>query len=349
MVVGSDDGKIRLFSSSTLTMAKTSIPGLGAPITAVDVAYDSKWVLATTNKYLMVVKTQFRDKSGRWVHEAGSVQRGRASAVVGHLVVVDSIRSPRNEPHSLSCANLQGNEWVSGEDGRPGTSTEAAPPQGRGAGQGELHCTRPSVSVPDLKTSHLSSAAPYLQVGRAPLQKGKFTWITEAGRQERWIVASCGAYTVLWNFRSVALPRVADSQRTDQHKSCHQTSERRGNQLSFVCPRCRQVKLAEGAVQSYGGLTTVTDYHLIPRQEDVVDSTFMHDNYASPGSRWGAGRSAWLQGPCGMPACAASHRAWALLRAAGWHFVVYASLLPCCTAMRAWKLARRHTLRTTYI
>ena len=68
MVVGSDDGKIRLFSSSTLTMAKTSIPGLGAPITAVDVAYDSKWVLATTNKYLMVVKTQFRDKAGRCVY-----------------------------------------------------------------------------------------------------------------------------------------------------------------------------------------------------------------------------------------------------------------------------------------
>ena len=33
MVVGSEDGKIRLFSSTTLTMAKTSIPGLGAAIT----------------------------------------------------------------------------------------------------------------------------------------------------------------------------------------------------------------------------------------------------------------------------------------------------------------------------
>ena len=44
----------------------------------------------------------------------------------------------------------------------------------------------------------------------------------------------------------------------------------------------RQVKLARGATQSYGGITTVHDYHLIPRQEDVVDSTFMHDNYASP-------------------------------------------------------------------
>ena len=31
--------------------------------------------------------------------------------------------------------------------------------------------------------------------------KGKFTWVTESGRQERWIVVSCGNYTVLWNFR----------------------------------------------------------------------------------------------------------------------------------------------------
>lgn len=44
------------------------------------------------------------------------------------------------------------------------------------------------------------------------------------------------------------------------------------------------MKLAQGALQSYGGITTVQDYHLIPRQEDVVDSTFMHDNYASPGA-----------------------------------------------------------------
>jgi len=38
-------------------------------------------------------------------------------------------------------------------------------------------------------------------VGGAPMRQGKFTWVTEAGRQERWIVASCGNHTVLWNFR----------------------------------------------------------------------------------------------------------------------------------------------------
>jgi hypothetical protein len=196
VVVGSDDGKIRLFSSSTLTMAKTSIPGLGAPITAVDVAYDSKWVLATTNKYLMVVKTQFRDKAGR-------------------------------ETNGF---------------------------------QARMGAQAPAPRLLRLK------AEDQAKVGRAPLQKGKFTWITEAGRQERWIVASCGAYTVLWNFR--------------------------------------QVKLAESAVQSYGGLTTVTDYHLIPRQEDVVDSTFMHENYASPGASAGAAEDAMV--------VFTKHRVWSL-------------------------------------
>jgi hypothetical protein len=48
----------RLF---VLLQAKTSIPGLGKPITAVDVTYDGRWILATTDDYLMVVKTCFDD------------------------------------------------------------------------------------------------------------------------------------------------------------------------------------------------------------------------------------------------------------------------------------------------
>ena len=48
-------------------------------------------------------------------------------------------------------------------------------------------------------------------VGSAPLQKGKFTWVTESGREERWIVASCGNYTVLWNFRCAASGRCSTS------------------------------------------------------------------------------------------------------------------------------------------
>lgn len=33
------DGKIRLYNNSSLTRANTAIPGLGAPITAIDVTY----------------------------------------------------------------------------------------------------------------------------------------------------------------------------------------------------------------------------------------------------------------------------------------------------------------------
>ena len=42
----------------------------------------------------------------------------------------------------------------------------------------------------------------------------------------------------------------------------------------------RAVKLARADNISYGGLTTVNDYHLIPKNESVVDSVFMHDNFA---------------------------------------------------------------------
>jgi hypothetical protein len=37
--------------------------------------------------------------------------------------------------------------------------------------------------------------------GGRPFKNGRFTWVTEGSSQERWIVASCGKYTVIWNFR----------------------------------------------------------------------------------------------------------------------------------------------------
>ena len=43
----------------------------------------------------------------------------------------------------------------------------------------------------------------------------------------------------------------------------------------------RQVKLSKPTTTSYGGLTTCANYHLIKKQESVVDSVFMHDNYAN--------------------------------------------------------------------
>ncbi|KAH7688211.1 putative isomerase YbhE protein [Dioscorea alata] len=65
IVVGSLDGKIRLYSKSSMRMAKTAFPGLGSPITHVDVTYDGRWILGTTDTYLILISTIFKDKDGK--------------------------------------------------------------------------------------------------------------------------------------------------------------------------------------------------------------------------------------------------------------------------------------------
>ncbi|CAN1133469.1 Protein CYPRO4 [Linum perenne] len=65
IVVGSLDGKIRLYNRRSMRQAKTAFPGLGSPITHVDVTYDGKWVLGTTDTYLILICTLFTDKDGK--------------------------------------------------------------------------------------------------------------------------------------------------------------------------------------------------------------------------------------------------------------------------------------------
>ncbi|CAN4112219.1 unnamed protein product [Withania somnifera] len=65
IVVGSLDGKIRLYSKTSMRQAKTAFPGLGSPITHVDVTYDGKWILGTTDTYLILICTLFIDKDGK--------------------------------------------------------------------------------------------------------------------------------------------------------------------------------------------------------------------------------------------------------------------------------------------
>ncbi|KAL6783598.1 hypothetical protein ACKKBF_B05130 [Auxenochlorella protothecoides x Auxenochlorella symbiontica] len=173
VVVGSQDGRVRLYSESTLTQARTSIPSLGYPITDVDVTYDGRWVVATAAHYLMVVMTTYRPP-------------GSEATLCGF-----TSRMGANSP------------------------------------------------APRLLRLRLEDA---LRTGNAPLQKGRFTWVTERGRQERWVVASCGSYTVRWNLRVV--------------------------------------KTANAQTVSGGGLTTVDQYQLLSKEEHVVDSAFMHDNFA---------------------------------------------------------------------
>ena len=76
----------------------------------------------------------------------------------------------------------------------------------------------------------------------APFQKGKFTWVTEAGNSERYIVASVGRHSVIWNL----------------HK----------------------VKAAVGESTGFGGLPTNMQYMITEKEEEVVDSSFMHERFA---------------------------------------------------------------------
>lgn len=180
VVVGSRDGRLRLYSSSTLTQARTSIPGLGKPITAVDVTYDGRWVLATTDDYLMVVKAAFVDKGGKdedsQEERSAFVDRGGGKLALPRLL--------RLKPEDV------------------------------------------------------------LLTGGKPLRGGKFTWVTEQGRQERWIVASCGNYSVVWNFRRVKASGGA------------------------------------GTATGVGGLPACLEYHLQRRDQEVVTSAFLADKYA---------------------------------------------------------------------
>ncbi|KAM7514218.1 hypothetical protein LguiA_003801 [Lonicera macranthoides] len=65
IVVGSLDGKIRLYSNNSMRQAKTAFPGLGSPITHVDVTFDGKWILGTTDTYLILICSMFTDKDGK--------------------------------------------------------------------------------------------------------------------------------------------------------------------------------------------------------------------------------------------------------------------------------------------
>ena len=70
IAVGSMDGHIRLYGRKggmedyTFTNAKTQVPGLGLPITSIDVSFDSRYIVATTDKYLIVLQTFFKDDKG---------------------------------------------------------------------------------------------------------------------------------------------------------------------------------------------------------------------------------------------------------------------------------------------
>jgi WD40 repeat protein len=70
IAVGSNDGRIRLYGSKKgmedyeFKQASTSVPGLGLPITSIDVSFDSRYIVGTTDRYLIVLQTSYKDAKG---------------------------------------------------------------------------------------------------------------------------------------------------------------------------------------------------------------------------------------------------------------------------------------------
>ncbi|XP_052142777.1 protein CYPRO4-like [Oryza glaberrima] len=174
IVVGSLDGKIRLYSKSSMRMAKTAFPGLGSPITHVDVTYDGKWILGTTDTYLILICTIFIDKDGKEKTGFGGRMGNRIAA-----------------PRLLKLTPLDSHL----------------------AGQNNI------------------------------FREGRFSWVTENGKQERHLVATVGKYSVVWNFLQVK----------NSHHECYQCQE---------------------------GLKSCYCYKVIPKDESIVASRFMHEKYA---------------------------------------------------------------------
>lgn len=106
-----------MYSEKSLTRANTAIPGLGGPITAVDVTYDGKWVLATTKNYLMVVKTTYKVCEKCTLHSlhrvmhlyAGDKYESRQYSLVVHtyssLAVTDIMILDCSQQHMQYCQN----------------------------------------------------------------------------------------------------------------------------------------------------------------------------------------------------------------------------------------------------
>ena len=65
IAVGTAKGDIKLFDSLG-KIAKTNLPAMGSAIKGIDVTSDGRWLIATTDKYLLLINTDIKsDPEGR--------------------------------------------------------------------------------------------------------------------------------------------------------------------------------------------------------------------------------------------------------------------------------------------
>ncbi|KAK9809508.1 hypothetical protein WJX73_005682 [Symbiochloris irregularis] len=144
-------------------------------------------------------------------------------------------------------------QWAEGRDYGRGTEFTCLASSGHGyvvvgSRDGQLRMyneatlLRAQTQLPSLGQAITSVDVSFDSAWGAPLRGGKFNWTTELGHPESWVVASCGAYSVVWSFK--------------------------------------QVKSAAADVISVGGMRACTDYILAQKPDKVLDSMFMHDDHS---------------------------------------------------------------------
>jgi len=70
LAIGSLNGEIRLYKDVGQN-AKTLLPGLGDPIRGIDMSIDGKWIVATTQTYLLLIPTICENGKTGFEHRMG--------------------------------------------------------------------------------------------------------------------------------------------------------------------------------------------------------------------------------------------------------------------------------------
>ena len=70
LAIGSLNGEIRLYKDVGQN-AKTLLPGLGDPIRGIDMSIDGKWIVATTQTYLLLIPTLCENGKTGFEHRMG--------------------------------------------------------------------------------------------------------------------------------------------------------------------------------------------------------------------------------------------------------------------------------------
>ena len=106
----------------------------------------------------------------------------------------------------------------------------------------------------------------------AKFTRGKFTWVTErGGAPERWIVASCGVHSVVYNFRKVK----ARSPYTGPLSTATDAFQLHPDIIALNDGTTVKAATAPGD----GRLLECAEYELVRKDANVVESAFAHEKF----------------------------------------------------------------------